>query len=49
MGDSERAFRKLESSLRMRNVDFSVLLTCILPRFKINATLLDRGKISDYL
>ena len=42
MGDSERAVRKMESSLRMRNVGFSVFLTCILPRFMRNAILLDR-------
>ena len=42
MGDSERAIRKMESSLRMRNVGFSVFLTCILPRFTSNAILLDR-------
>ena len=29
MGDSERAVCKLESSFRMRNVGFSVFLTCI--------------------
>ena len=28
MGDSERAVRKMESSFRMRNISFSVLLTC---------------------
>ena len=33
MGDSERAVRKIESPFRMRNVGFSVFLTCILPRF----------------
>ena len=42
MGDSERAVCKLESSFRMRNVGFSVFLTCILPRFTRNAILLDR-------
>ena len=42
MGDSERAVRKMESSFRMRNVGFSVFLTCILPRFMRNAILLDR-------
>ena len=42
MGDSERAVRKIESSFRMRNVGFSVFLTCILPRFMRNAILLDR-------
>ena len=31
MGDSERVVRKMESSFRMRNVGFSVFLTCILP------------------
>ena len=39
----------MESSLRMRNVGFSVSLTCILPRFTRNAILLDRLKITDYL
>ena len=38
MRDSERAVRKMESSFRMRNVGFSVFLTCILPRFMRNAT-----------
>ena len=33
MGDSERAVRKIESPFRMRNIGFSVFLTCILPRF----------------
>ena len=42
MGDSERAVRKMESSFRMRNVDFSLFLTCILPRFMRNSILLDR-------
>ena len=42
MGDSERAVRKLESSSRMRNVDFSLFLTSILARFTRNAILLDR-------
>ena len=42
MGDSERAVRKIESPFRMRNVGFSVFLTCILPRFMRNAILLDR-------
>ena len=28
MGDSERAVRKMESSFRMRNISFSVFLTC---------------------
>ena len=41
MGDSERAVRKIESSFRKRNVSFSVLLTCILPRFMRNAIPLD--------
>ena len=41
MGDSERAVRKIESSLRKRNVSFSVFLTCILPRFMRNAIPLD--------
>ena len=49
MGDSKRAVRKIESPFRMRNVGFSVFLTCILPRFMRNAILLDRWKISDYL
>ena len=31
MGDSERVVCKMESSFRMRNVGFSVFLTCILP------------------
>ena len=30
-GGFERAVRKMESSFRMRNVGFSVFLTCILP------------------
>ena len=38
MGDSERAVRKMKSSFRMRNMDFSVFLTCILPRFMRNTT-----------
>ena len=42
MGDSERAVRKMESSFRMRNVGFFVLLTCVLPRFMRNAIPLDR-------
>ena len=42
MRDLERAVRKMESSFRMRNVSFSVFLTCILPRFMRNAILLDR-------
>ena len=41
MGDSERAVRKMESTFRMRNVGFSVFLTCILPLFMRNAILLD--------
>ena len=49
MGDKEGAVRKMESSFRMRNVGFSVFLTCTLPRFIRNAILLDRWKISDYL
>ena len=40
--NSERAVGRMESSFRMRNVGFSVFLTCILPRFMINAILLDR-------
>ena len=31
MGDSEKVVRKLESSFRMRNVGFSVFLTCNFP------------------
>ena len=46
IGDSERAVRKMESSFRMRNVGFSVFLTCILPRFKRNAIQLDSWEIS---
>ena len=42
MGDSERVVRKLESSFRMKNVGYSVLMMCILPRFVRNAILLDR-------
>ena len=42
MGDSERTVRNLESSFTMRNVGFSVLLMCALPRFTSNAILLDR-------
>ena len=42
IGNSERAVRKMESSFRMRNIGFSVFLTCILPRFMRNAILLDR-------
>ena len=49
MGDSERAVRKMESSIKMRSIAFSVFLTCILPPFMRNAILLDRWKISDYL
>ena len=49
MGDSERAVRQMESSFRMRNIGFSVFLTCILPHFMRNAILLNRWKISDYL
>ena len=49
MGDKEGAVRKMESPFRMRNVGFSVFLTCTLPRFIRNAILLDRWKISDYL
>ena len=41
-GDSDRAVRKMESSFRMRNVGFFVLLTCVLPRFMRNAIPLDR-------
>ena len=37
--DSARAVHKMESSFRMRNVSFSVHLTCILPRFMRNAIL----------
>ena len=40
--DSKRAVRKMESAHRMRNVAFSVFLTCILRRFTRNAILLDR-------
>ena len=36
-GGFGRAVRDMESSFRMRNVDFSVFLTCILPRFMRNA------------
>ena len=46
IGNSERAVRKMESSFRMRNIGFSVFLTCILPRFMRNAILLDRWKIT---
>ena len=42
MGDSERAVRQMESSFRMRNIGFSVFLTCILPHFMRNAILLNR-------
>ena len=49
MGDAERAVRKIESSFRMRNVGFSLFLTCILARFMRTVILLDRWKISDYL
>ena len=42
MGDSERAVRQMESSFRMRNIGFSVFLTCILPHFISNAILLNR-------
>ena len=42
MGDSKRAVRKMASSFRMRNVDFFVFLTYILPHFMRNAILLDR-------
>ena len=42
MGDSERAVRQMESSFRMRNIAFSVFLTCILPHFIRNAILLNR-------
>ena len=42
MGDWERAVRKMESSFRMRNVGFSLFLTCTLPRFMRNAIPLDR-------
>ena len=40
MRDSERVVRKLESSFRMRNVGFSVFLTCNFPAFyeKCDAT-----------
>ena len=41
MGDSKSAFRKMESSFRMRNVGLSVFLTFFLPRFMKNAILLD--------
>ena len=40
-GGSEGAVRRMESSFRMRNVGFSVILTRILPRFLRNAILLD--------
>ena len=40
--DSERAVRKIESSLRMRDIGFCVFLTCILPHFMRNAILPDR-------
>ena len=43
MGDSERAVRRMETSIRMRNV--AVFLTCNLPCFMRNATLLERWKI----
>ena len=46
MGDSERAVRKMKSSFRMRNMDFSVFLTCILPHFMRNATT---GQMKDEL
>ena len=49
MGELERAVRKMEPSLRMRNVGFSVFLTSISPCFMRNAILVDRWKISDYL
>ena len=42
MGDSERAVRKMESSIKMRNIAFSVFLMCILPHFMRNAILLNR-------
>ena len=42
VGDSERAVRQMESSFRMRNIGFSVFLTCILPHFMRNAILLNR-------
>ena len=41
--------RKMASSFSMRNIGSSVFLTCILPRFKRNAILLDRWKTPDYL
>ena len=46
MWDSEGAVCKMESTFRMRNVGFSLFLTCISSRFMRNAILLDRGKIS---
>ena len=49
MGDLKRAVCKIESSLRMRNVGFSVFLTCILLQFMRNAILLDIRNISDYV
>ena len=42
MGDSQRAVHKMESSFRMRNVSFSVFLTCILPLFMRNVIQLVR-------
>ena len=42
MGDSERAVGRMESSFGMRNVGFSVFLTCVLPSFMRNAILLGR-------
>ena len=42
MGNSVRAFSKVQSSFRMRNVGFSVFSTFILPRFMRNVILLDR-------
>ena len=47
--DSERAACKMELSFRMRNVGFSVFVTCISPHFMRNAILLDRWKTTDYL
>ena len=41
-GGSEEAVRRMESSFRMRNVGFSVILTSILLGFLRNVILLDR-------
>ena len=45
--NSERAVRTMESSFWMRKLGFSVLLTCMLPRFRRNAILRDRWKTLD--